>query len=239
MRKTTLKTAGIWFAAFLVFTLIVMFVGVAPAGHPIDADTTVGLAFINVPFFEFFYNLLGDSACVAFYQTTQVCGLIAMAVVFCMALSGLSQLLKRKSFHFVDPKIYAMGFYYIIIGAIYLFFTKFAVNYRPLYINNAELEASYPSSHTVLALTVVVALIKFADNFAAEEKKAQVLYRVVTRIFIVITILCRLLSCVHWLTDIIGAVLLSVAIICLYDPLCAKCTEVHNKIEARRIERQK
>ena len=239
MRKTTLKTAGIWFAAFLVFTLIVMFVGVAPAGHPIDADTTVGLAFINVPFFEFFYNLLGDSACVAFYQTTQVCGLIAMAVVFCMALSGLSQLLKRKSFHFVDPKIYAMGFFYIIVGAFYLLFTKLAINYRPLYINNAELEASYPSSHTMLALTVVIALIKFADDFAAEEKKAQVLYRVVTRIFIVITILFRLLSCVHWLTDIIGAVLLSIAIICLYDPLCAKCTEVHDKIEAKRIEKQK
>ncbi len=237
MKKSTLKSAGIWFAAFVVFTLIVMYVGVAPAGHPTDADTTIGLAFVNIPFFEFFYKLIGDSACAVFYQVTQVCGLIALAVVFCMALSGLSQLLKRKSFHFVDPKIYAMGIYYIIVGAFYLLFTKFAVNYRPLYINNAELEASYPSSHTMLALTVVIALIKFADDFAAEEKKAQILYRVATRIFIVITVLCRLLSCVHWFTDIAGAVLLSMAIVNLYDPLSAKCTETHDKIEAKRVER--
>ena len=149
-------------------------------------------------------------------------------------------MIRRRSILKVDREILLLGGLYIVVISLYVLFETAIVNYRPILMPDSIIpDASFPSSHTVLALTVVVALIKFADNFAAEEKKAQVLYRVVTRIFIVITILFRILSCVHWLTDIIGAVLLSVAIICLYDPLCAKCTEVHNKIEARRIERQK
>ena len=233
--KVSFKKALIWFAVFAVFTALVLFVDVQPAGHPEGVDVNIGFASINIPGFEGIYNALGVSACTAFYKISQFCGLVAIAVCVCMGLSGASQLFKRKGLHFVDSKIIAMGIYYIIVIAFYAFFTKVAVNYRPVIVDAVVLEPSYPSSHTVLALTVAIALIKFTENFIYEERKAQILYRVVSWAFIAITILTRLFSCVHWITDIIGSLILSMALVELYEPIVAVVSNIHDKREAKRL----
>ena len=234
--KPNFKKTLIWFAVFIVFTVLVMFVDVQPAGHPEGVDVNIGLASINIPVFEGLYKALGVSACTAFYKISQFCGLIAIAVCVCMGLSGASQLFKRKGLHFVDSKIIAMGIYYIIVIAFYALFTKVGINYRPVIVDAVVLEPSYPSSHTVLALTVVIALIKFTENFIYEERKAQILYRVVSWAFVVITIVTRLLSCVHWISDIIGSLILSMALVELYEPIVAIVTGIHDKREEKRLK---
>ena len=236
--KPNFKKAIIWFAVFVVFTALVMFVDVKPAGHPEGVDVNIGLASINIPVFEGLYNALGPSACTAFYKISQFCGLVAIAVCLCMALSGLSQLFKRKGLHFVDSKIIAMGAFYIVVMAFYALFLKVAINYRPVIVDGVVLESSYPSSHTMLALTVAIALVKFTENFVYEERKAQILYRVVSWAFIVITVVTRLLSCVHWTTDIIGSILLSMALINLYEPFVAVVSNIHDKRETKRLEKK-
>jgi len=237
--KPDFKKFLIWFAVFIVFTALILFVDVKPAGHPEDVDVNIGFASINIPVFEAIYKALGNDVCTAMYKISQFCGLAAIAVCVCMGLAGAAQLFGRKGLHFVDSKIIAMGFYYIIVIAFYVFFLKVAVNYRPLYVSGNDLEASYPSSHTMLALTVVLALIRYTDNFTHEEKKARILYRVVCQVFIAVTLISRLLSCVHWTTDIIGSLILSIALLNLYEPLVAIVTNVHNKVEAKRVAKNK
>lgn len=233
--KVSFKKALIWFAAFIVFTALVLFIDVKPAGHPVGEDVKIGFASLNISVFEKLFNAFGSGVCEVFYKISQFCGLVAIAVCICMALSGLSQLFRRKGLHFVDSKIIAMGIFYVIVAAFYVLFLKVAVNYRPVYVGTAELEASYPSSHTMLALTVVGALIQFTDNFSHEEKKARLLYSIVCKAFIVIAVATRFLSCVHWTTDIIGSVILSMALISLYEPLVAVITNIHNRKESERL----
>lgn len=237
-KKGTLKKAAIWFAAFIVFTVLVMFVDVQPAGHPEGLDASVGLASINIPVFEALFGLMGSKGASFFYKVSQFCGIIAVAVCICMFLSGCSQLFRRKSLHFVNPKIIAMGFFYATVFIVYAAFDFIAINYRPVLIGSAELDPSYPSSHTILALTFLVSLIFFAENFRYEEPKARILYQVATRIVIVITVLSRVLSCTHWITDIIGGLLMSMALINLYHPYEDAITGLHDKNEQKRLNKE-
>jgi len=213
--KGSYKKSLIWFLVFAVFTALVKFVDVKPVG-PLDSE--IGFASLNMGFLKAFNGIFSIEFRSVLYQITQFCGVVAIAVCFCMGLAGLSQLIKRKSVFRVDASILSMGLFYIVVMAFYAVFMFVAVNYRPVLVDG-ELESSYPSSHTMLAVTVVLSLLFFTENFSHEEKKARILYKTVCWIFIAVTILGRLFSGVHWFTDIIGSMILSIAILMLYEPL--------------------
>ena len=102
-----------------------------------------------------------------------------------------------------------LGFY-IVVLIFYVFFEKVVVNYRPVLLitNDYLLEPSYPSSHTILSLCVCGSAIIINKNL---YKKYSFL-KIVSIISLVLMLLIprgRLFSGVHWLTDIIGGVLLS------------------------------
>jgi undecaprenyl-diphosphatase len=88
------------------------------------------------------------------------------------------------------------------------------INYRPILINGF-MEASYPSSTTLLVLSVLPTL-----NFQATRrlKNATVkrIISVLTISFSVFMVVGRLISGVHWITDIIGSCLLSVGLFYVY-----------------------
>jgi len=228
-KNSGLLNTVLLFLMFALFTVLVMNVDVAPAGF---TQTPVGFSSVN----DAFSKAIGFSD--TFYKISQFCGLVGIAIAFCFAMCGLSQWIKRKSLLKVDCEIIAMGFYYIIVLAFYALFLKWAVNYRPVFVNN-ELEASYPSSHTMLALTVVIGLMKYTNFYAAEEKKARILYLVASYAFIAIAIVTRVFSGVHWLTDIIASLLLSAAVASCYEPLNVWVYSVHGKIEAKLSEKLK
>lgn len=226
----SLKKSAIWFAVFVVFTALVKLVDVKPIG---PEGSKVGFAALNNAVF----NLCGTSS--FFYQLTQFCGFVALGIVACFALLGLDQLIKRKSLHFVDSRIIAMGAFYVVVMLFYAIFLFVAVNYRPVYINNEPLEASYPSSHTMLALTVVFTFMKYNNFFkTARSKVDQKVFLIACWVFMVVTVIGRVLSGVHWTTDVIGAVILSVAIIYTYDPLVELVTAIHDENEKKRLARK-
>jgi len=228
MRPVNLKKSVIWFIGFLVFSGLVRHIDVQPIG---PEGSTVGFATIN----KAVWDAIGVH--LQFYSLTQYCGIVAIGIAFCFALLGLDQLIKRKSLHYVDSRIIALGFYYIIVMAFYALFMFVAINYRPVILEGEGLESSYPSSHTMLGVTVTVAFMIYNNFFKNVNKKIdRILFTTVSWLFIALMVIGRLVSGVHWFTDIIGSILLSMSIIEIYIPLCNLVQNIHDKIEAKKTK---
>ncbi len=198
---------AVLFVAFALFTVLVKTVGAAPIG---PNATVVGFSGVNGDF----RDSVGQNE--TLYKVTQALGYLALAVAGGFGVFGIWQLVKRKSVKKVDPEILLLGAFYIIVILLYLLFNVAVINYRPV-IEPGETapEASYPSSHTVLAVCVFVtagiALFRYIKNKAAASAVCAGL-----NVLAIFTVIGRALSGVHWLTDIIGGVLLSAALVALY-----------------------
>ena len=153
------------------------------------------------------------------YKLTQIFGIAAIAVAGVFAVTGAVQLIKRKSLLKVDREVLMLGVVYIIVIVLYALFEKIAINYRPVILDAAEgLEPSYPSTHTMLILTIFGTAVR-ACGYYIKNTKLLVGARVFALIVMALTIVGRLICGVHWLTDIIGGVLISISLICLYREL--------------------
>ena len=122
--------------------------------------------------------------------------------------------LQRKSLVKVDRDILLLGVYYALVIACYLVFEMLPVNYRPILIDG-RLEASYPSSTTLLVLSVMPTLV-FQTRRRMKNGRLQKVIGLAVSVFSAGMVLGRLISGVHWLTDIAGAALLSRGLYCLY-----------------------
>ena len=198
-------TAGL-FLLFIVFTLMVLVVDVQPIG---PEESKVGFATIN----QFVFGCLGVN--ILWYEITDWLGLLAVLFALFFAVLGLVQLVKQKNLWKVDYEIILLGMFYILVAVIYLFFEIAIVNYRPVIMDNS-LEASYPSSHAMIVICIMAtAMIEFRKLFADKKALRTVLSAVSTAI-ILITVIGRLLSGVHWFTDIVGSILLSIGLFEIY-----------------------
>jgi undecaprenyl-diphosphatase len=148
------------------------------------------------------------------YTITDWLGLVPVFFGMGIAVLGLVQWIKRKSILKVDYDILTLGGFYIVVIAIYLVFEMLVINYRPVLINGA-LEVSYPSSTTMLVMFIMPTSIM---QFNARIKSGM-LKRCLTIIiiaFIVFMVGGRLVSGVHWLSDIIGGAILSAGLVLMY-----------------------
>lgn len=204
--KKYFLTGGLMLAAFVLFTLLIRIIDLRPLG---PQGTSVGLATLN----EAFHQWTGVH--IALYTITDWMGLIPVMVCMAFAFLGLVQLIKRKSLLKVDADILVLGVYYMLVMGCYVAFEMIPVNYRPILING-YLEASYPSSSTLLVLTVMPTLWDQASR-RIRKTSLKPLIRIFVLLFSGGMVMGRLLSGVHWLTDIVGAVLLSGGLWCLYQ----------------------
>jgi undecaprenyl-diphosphatase len=117
----------------------------------------------------------------------------------------------------VDRSLLALGCFYVAVLGVYLLFEKLEVNYRPVLIDGC-LEASYPSSTTLLTLCVMPTA---ATQLWGRIKRKTLRCCVVCAIlgFTFFMVVARLVSGVHWLTDILGGVLLSGGLVAGYEAL--------------------
>ena len=194
------------FAAFVLFTVLVAFVNVKPIGRQ---GTDVGFADWN----ERFDTATGEHD--KLYSLTEKAGYLAVIPVLSFACIGLLQLIRRKSLRKVDPDILLMGGLYVALGICYVLFEKLVINYRPPYGNETELEASYPSSHTLLLVAVMAtAVMQIRVRVKTNATRlALSLLCIITALFVI----CGRAVCgVHWLTDICGGLLLAGALSWLY-----------------------
>lgn len=190
------------FVIFIIYTILVKFVGVGAIGPD---GSEVGFAGVN----GWFHNLTGENF--GIYNMTDVVSLVvAGAVVLAFAILGLVQLVKRKSLKKVDADILALGIFYILVGVAYVVFEVVKINYRPVLIDGA-LETSYPSSTTMLAITVFGSAMAVIPKYV-KGRWGRIL-EAAAGVMLGFLVVLRTLSGVHWLTDIIGGILLSVALI--------------------------
>jgi undecaprenyl-diphosphatase len=148
------------------------------------------------------------------YTVTDVLSLIPLGVVMGFALLGLSQWVRRKSLWKVDRSILVLGGFYAAVMAIYLLFEVAVVNYRPVLINGL-LEASYPSSTTMLVMCVMpTAAMQLHTRIKKRLLRQSVIFLIIA--FTSFMVIGRLISGVHWFSDIIGGALLSAGLVLMY-----------------------
>lgn len=195
--------------AFTLWTLALCYVDVQAIG---PHDSEVGFSCIN----GFVHRLTGVN--MTLYTITDWLGLVPVAFGFGFAILGLVQWIKRKNILKVDSDILVLGGFYILVLAVYILFETVVINRRPVLING-YLETSYPSSTTLLVLCVMpTAALQLHSRI-----KGTMLRNVVTVGIVAFTIFViggRLLSGVHWFSDIVGGILLAGGLVLLYDTTC-------------------
>jgi len=190
---------------FALWTVLIQIIDVKSIGVN---GTDVGFATIN----SRFHSLIGVN--MTLYSITDWAGLVPIFVCMLFGVTGLFQAVKRKSLIKVDSDIIILGVYYVIVILCYLIFEMIPVNYRPILINGI-MEASYPSSTTLLVLCVMPTLVFQVKNRVKNETFKTIIC-IITILFSVFMVAGRLISGVHWVTDIIGSVFLSAGLYNLY-----------------------
>ena len=194
--------------ASIVYTLIVKYVDVKAIGPELSK---VGLSTIN----QSYRDLIGYSS--TWYKITKYLGVVPFLIVAYYGILGLLQTAKRKSPLKVDKKIIFLGIFYVLVGATYVFFEKVIINYRPI-LEDGQLEASFPSSHTMLAVCICLSSLLISKYYIKDEKLKKIL-DIGTIILMVVLVIGRLLSGVHWFSDILGGVIISLFLVSIYNTL--------------------
>ena len=200
-RKEILLCGGL-FAIAIIYTLLVKYIDVQEIG---PNDSLVGFATIN----NFMFNLTGVN--MLWSDITDWWGFVPLFIAFIYAMIGFIQMIKRRNILKVDKEILGLGVYYIIVIGLYIFFETCIINYRPTLMDGI-LEASYPSSHTLLSVCICGSsliinkyLFKNRNFFKAEN--------IISILSILVIVIGRFISGVHWFTDIVGAILISIALL--------------------------
>ena len=193
--------------AFVLWTALIQMIDVQPIG---PMGTTVGFAGLN----QWVHRLTGTN--LLLYNITDWLGLIPLFVCMGFAVLGLNQLICRRNLLRVDTDILLLGLYYMIVIGFYLYFEVVSINYRPILIQG-RLEASYPSSTVLLVLCVMPTLIEQCNRrWKGAALKFVHGFSIAFSLFMIIG---RIISGVHWITDIVGAMLLSGGLFSIYQGL--------------------
>lgn len=196
-----IKTGFILLFVFILWTVAIETVDEAPIG---PQNSIVGFSGINKVFHEF----TGLNRTV--YKITDVLGLVPFAVCGLLGVLGLYQWIRRKSLLKVDADILACGVYYIIVILCYFLFEKLALNYRPEMVEGV-MEASYPSSTTLLVASVMPSAL-LEINRRIPNGTLKTILKFTVALFTSFMVFARMFCGVHWLTDIIGGLLLGIGL---------------------------
>lgn len=205
-----LIVACVLLALFVALTVCLVFVDVRAAG---ESGAEVGFATIN----EKVWQTIGQSE--AALTVSEICGLCMIAAVGAFGVVGLVQVIRRKGILRADRELYVMAGGLVLLAVAYVFFEIFVINCRPV-LDEGELAASFPSSHTMLAVAVAGMGASYLHSRPKKGVLLGVLVGLLTGIAIC-TVACRLLGGVHWPTDIVGGVLLGMAILYVCRAVCS------------------
>ena len=203
-KKKNYIISGVLVFMALLFTLLVKFVDVQAVG---PEGSYVGLATIN----KFVFDLIGTND--AWYEITKYLGLVPLMLVMVYAFIGLTQLVKEKNIKKVDKEILILGGFYFVVAVLYVFFEKCIINYRPVLMDGV-LEASYPSSHTLMTICFCGSALILNNKYFSKTmtKYLNVFLVLLTGVVVV----GRLISGVHWFTDILGGCFISAALLMIF-----------------------
>ena len=207
MKRRRIITAGIGGLLTVILIALVRLVDVAPIGAQ---ETSIGLSHLN----KFIFDLFGVN--MLWYHITDWLGIAAILTAFVFAIIGLVQLIKRRSLLKVDREILSLGGLYIVVIGLYLLFENVIINYRPIIMpDNTRPEASFPSSHTMLVCVIMESAAILINRYIKNITLNRAL-RALCFVIIGVTVFGRLIAGVHWFTDILGGILISVTLLTLY-----------------------
>ena len=209
--KTLLGVGSILLVTFVIWTLLIQAVDVRPVGQN---ATDIGFATFNC----WFHELTGVH--LSIYNLTDCLELLPLWICAFFGGLGFFQLIKGKSLSKVDQDIMILGIYYLIVIMIFTFFEIIPVNYRPILIKG-KLEASYPSSTTLLVLSVMPTFMEQISRRLNNIEIKRIL-SIITIFYMIFMVGGRLISGVHWITDIVGSVLFSAGLFCIYKAIIMK-----------------
>lgn len=210
--KKYLYLSGLFMILFLLLIALLKLTDVKAIG---PEGSLVGLATLNGKISDIFgFNQ-------TWYNITDLLGKVSVFVAVFFALFGLYQLVKRKSLKKVDKDIWLLACVYVVSAVVYVFFEVCIINYRPIILEDNLLEASFPSSHTVLVICFAgTALHQFAHRI--KDIKLKSIAVAVCALIICVMVVGRLISGVHWFTDILGGVLLGCSVVFAYAGMYEK-----------------
>lgn len=211
MKKTSIKffiASSFLFVLFVVFTVLIKTVNTEAIG---PNNSVVGFAALNQAVFEglgqnSIWDVISDAFMIA-----------ALLIAACFAVIGFVQILKRKKLLLVDKEILALGILYVLIATFFVIFEFAAINFRPI-LQDGLLEASYPSTHALIVGCVFGSVMILAD-YITKNKYLKIGTYAFSSVVIALTIVARLLSGMHWLTDVVAAVILTSALLVLFAGL--------------------
>ena len=204
-----LLSAGCGILTVLLIILL-RFVDVREIG---PEGTSIGLSHLN----QFFFELTGLN--IVWYDITDWLGLTAITAAFVFAVAGLVQWIKRKSLLKVDKEILFLGALYIVVIGLYFLFEKVIVNYRPVIMpGGSHPEASFPSSHTMIVCIIMGSAVMMIKKYI-KKKSLQRVLSALCCVIIAVTVIGRLIAGVHWFTDILGWILISISLLSLFSAI--------------------
>ena len=229
MKKSPLTITLILFALFFAYTCACLMVDVAQfAPQSVNGDaiestqtTDIGFQKLNLSV----HNALGFRQ--VFYRLSEYIGYLALLAGACIGLIWLLRLIKTKKLLGVDAGLNAAIAAMALMVVFYVLFEALKLNFRPVILDDG-LEASYPSSHTLLGCVVFGCAAMVSADIFKDKGLARSVSALCYIIAAVLT-LFRALSGVHWISDIIGGVILSAAILSLAHFIKYVLTEMPEK----------
>lgn len=204
MKKRNLLFSVLFLFLAILFTILVQVVDVQAIG---PNGSLVGFATIN----QLVFDTLKTND--TLYHLTEWVGILPIFIALLYALVGFGELIKTKDLRKVDKNLLSLAVFYIVVIGVYVLFEIYEVNYRPILMDGV-LEASYPSSHTMMAICICGSSLFISKRiFKAQFAKGLNLLSILVMIFLVVG---RLVSGVHWFTDILGGILISGALLMIF-----------------------
>ena len=203
----------------VLFILLMVLVRVADVAAIGPEGTKIGLSGLNRAVHE------ATGVNMRWYEATELLGYFSIFVAILFALLGLAQWIRRRSLMKVDGEILSLGILFVLVAVLYVFFEKVIINYRPVIMpGDDHVEASFPSTHTMLVCAVMGGIMMIIPRYDKNQTTVTVI-RVLCVLVIAAVVVGRLLSGVHWLTDILGGLLLGGALLSLFSVILDRLTE--------------
>ncbi len=200
------KKQKIWL--ILSFVLFTIFVGFTLMVALVDVDQ-VGLSHLN----QFVWQKLGRN--VIWEHITDWLGYLVILLVLGIVAWQIVQAFRRKNLMRIDQNLLVFDVVCAILVAFYAFFEFVVINYRPELVDGVA-KASYPSSHVMLFATIIPLLIWQVWHYF-KTKPWRIVLTVLMILVAVLGVIGRLLSGVHWFTDILAGLIISGCMGCLYQ----------------------
>ena len=230
MKKTNYLLSFILLVIAIVFTILVSKVDVKTVEvKPIDGVTQSGVLTTDIGFSSLNQSVADKiSFNNIFYKISKYAGYLALVFVAFYGFTGLIELMQKKSLKGVNKALYMLAAFYVCVAIVYVLFEVVVINNRPVDMGEG-LEASFPSSHTMLALCVCGSSL-IASKYIIKKDNFRKCLNLISWVVMLLVVCTRTLSGVHWITDIFGGILISVFMLNVFSN-AVKCLDKAEKEE--------